>query len=146
MASPTNGHLGDQDPQGGEDTASAADDGPPRFLADEDFNHAVVSGLRRARPAIDILTAPEAGTLHMPDPEVLIWAAAHDRILLSHDKRTMPDHFYRFLAQLGSGEHSPGVLLVPQKLAIGDTIAAVAEVWELSAHGEWRDILTRLPL
>jgi hypothetical protein len=41
----------------------------------------VVAGLRRARPTMDILTAPEAGTLHMLDPDVLVWAAAHDRIL-----------------------------------------------------------------
>jgi hypothetical protein len=52
----------------------------------------------------------------------------HDRILLSHDKRTMPSHFYALLANLGSDEHSPGVLLVPQRLAIGPSIDAVAEI------------------
>lgn len=127
-------------------TTNTASDNPPRFLADENFNHDVVVGLRRARPAMDILTAPEAGTLHMPDPDVLVWAATHDRILLSHDKRTMPDHFYRFLALLAPGEHSPGVLLLTQNLAIGKSIAAVVEIWELSTHQEWRDLLTRLPL
>ncbi|HEX6121885.1 MAG TPA: DUF5615 family PIN-like protein [Ktedonobacterales bacterium] len=127
-------------------TTSAPSNGPPRFLADENFNHDVIAGLRRAQPAMDILTAPEAGTLHMPDPDVLVWAAAHDRILLSHDKRTMPDHFYQFLAQLAPGEHSPGVLLLAQNLAIGKAIAAVVEIWELSTHQEWRDLLTRLPL
>jgi hypothetical protein len=70
----------------------------------------------------------------------------HDRILLSHDKRTMPGHFYRFLAQLPTGEHSPGVMLLSQELGFGRAIAAVLEIWELSTHDEWRDVITRLPL
>lgn len=119
---------------------------PPRFVADEDFNHDIVLGLRHAEPTLDIVTAPEAGTLHALVPEVLAWAAAHDRILLSHDKRTMPDHFYQFLAQLPPGAYSPGVMLVAQDLAIGRAIDAILEVWRLSTHEEWRGILTRLPL
>jgi hypothetical protein len=118
----------------------------PRFLADENFNLDIVAGLRRAKPAIDILTAPEAGILHWFDPDVLNWAAAHDRILLSHDKRTIPDHFYHFLAQLDDDGRSPGVMLLPQNLAIGPSIAAILEIWELSVHDEWANLLTRLPL
>lgn len=118
----------------------------PRFLADENFNLDIVAGLRRAQPAIDILTAPQAGILHWPDPDVLAWAAAHDRILLSHDKRTMPDHFSRFLTQLDADKHCPGVMLLPQNLAIGPSIVAILEIWELSAHDEWANLLIRLPL
>lgn len=118
----------------------------PRFLADENFNLDIVAGLHHAQPAIDILTAPQAGILHWSDPDVLAWAAAHERILLSHDKRTMPDHFYHFLAQLGADEHSPGVLLLPQNLAIGPSITIILEIWELSVHDEWANLLTRLPL
>ena len=118
----------------------------PRFLADENFNLAIVAGLRRARPALDILTAPDAGILHLADPGVLAWATTHNRILLSHDMRTMPGHFYRFLAQLPHDHHCPGVMLLSQSLAIGQAIAAVLEIWDLSFHDEWRDVLTRLPL
>lgn len=119
---------------------------PPRFVGDEDFNRDIVAGLRRAQLAVDILTASEAGTLRWPDGDVLAWAAVHNRILLSHDQRTVPDHFARFLSQLASGEHSPGVMLLPRTLAIGRSIAAILEIWTLSTHGEWRDVLTRLPL
>jgi hypothetical protein len=117
----------------------AATDGsqPPRFLADEDFNGNVVAGLRRAEPAIDILTAAEAGILQMKDPDVLAWARAHDRIVLSHDTRTMPDHFYSFLVQLAPGEHSPGIMLMSQELAIGPSIDAVSVIWACSSHEEW---------
>ena len=118
----------------------------PRFLADENFDLTIVIGLRRARPAMDILSASQAGTLGLSDEDVLAWAAAHDRILLTHDQRTMPDHFYRFLAQTPSGSHSPGVMLVSQSLAIGQAITAILEIWDVSAHAEWRDLLIRLPL
>jgi hypothetical protein len=47
--------------------------------------------------------APPRGT---PDPDLLVWAEANSRILVSHDRRTMPGH----LAQhLGAGRRSPGV-------------------------------------
>lgn len=118
----------------------------PRFLADENFNLAIVAGLHRARPAMDLLTAPEAGILHWADPEVLAWATRHDRILLTHDVRTMPDHFYRHISQLPHDQHCPGVMLLPQRLGIGQAIMAVLEIWDLSIHDEWRDVLTRLPL
>jgi hypothetical protein len=80
----------------------------------------------------------------LPDLDVLAWAAAHDRNLLSHDKRTMPDICYQFLAQLPPGKHCPGAMLLPQNLAISTSIVAVLEIWELSAHEEWRDLLTHL--
>ncbi len=74
---------------------------------------------------------------------MLVYAAAHDRILASHDKRTMPDHFGAFLA---SGQHSPGVMLISPKLSIGESIDALLLICGASQHAEWRDLVTRLPL
>ncbi|MGH2504951.1 MAG: DUF5615 family PIN-like protein [Ktedonobacterales bacterium] len=121
-------------------------DDAPRFLTDEDFNSRIITGLRHVLPLIDVLTAPEARTLGLSDPEVLHWAMAHDRIVLTHDSHTMPNHFYAFLATLATGEHSPGIMLLEQDLAIGRSIAAVRAIWELSAHGEWQDMFTYLPV
>lgn len=42
-----------------------------RFLADADFNHAIVTGCRREEPAIDFLSANEAQLEGVPDPDVL---------------------------------------------------------------------------
>lgn len=69
-----------------------------------------------------------------------------DRVLLTHDSRTMPGCFSDLLGQLPSGEPHPGVLLVPQETAIGVAIAWISEVWEASRHEEWRDAFTWLPL
>ncbi len=67
-----------------------------RFLADENFDYVILRGLRLRQTQVDILTAPQAGILGFPDPAVLAYAAEHDRVLLSHDKRTMPHHFAVF--------------------------------------------------
>ena len=54
----------------------------------------------------------------MEDPDVLALAASLGRVLVSHDRKTMPGHFYRFLEKA----ESPGLILVPQVLAIGSAI------------------------
>jgi hypothetical protein len=62
----------------------------PRFQADADFNYKIVVGLRRRELAIDIIDAHEGGVVGAPDPEVLTIAADAGRILISHDRKTMP--------------------------------------------------------
>lgn len=79
-----------------------------RFLADADFNHAIVKGCRRREPALDFLSANAAMLEGVPDPNVLALAADQGRILVTHDRQTMPQHFGAFLM---SGRSSPGVFL-----------------------------------
>lgn len=120
---------------------------PPRFLADENIERAIVEGVRRKRPGVTFLTAGEAKVLHLSDPEVLQRARELDLILVSPDRKTMYDHFASFLMNLPPGEHCPGLLLVSQdKHSIGQIIDFILEVYDLSSHEEWRDLPTPLPL
>lgn len=64
-----------------------------RFLADADLDEAIVSGYRRREPTMDFRSAHDAKLEGVPDPEVLRIAAEQDRLLVSHDFRTMPHHF-----------------------------------------------------
>lgn len=116
--------------------------GRPRFLTDEDFEPAIIKGLRRRQPQLDLMTAVEASNLGKTDSEVLAFAAQESRILVSHDKRTLPGHFADYLA---AGHHSPGVLLVSRKVSISQAIDALLLVWGASQHDEWADTITRLP-
>lgn len=119
---------------------------PPRFLADVNFNRRVLGGLRRRQPSVDVVTAQDLHLREVSDPELLAHAKMHGRILLTHDINTMPAHFHSFLAALTENEHSPGVMLIPQELSIGKAIDALLLVWACSAHEEWRDRFTYLPL
>ena len=69
----------------------------PRFQADADFNNKIVTGLRRREPAVDIRTARDGEVIGKPDPEVLAIAATAGRVLLTHDRNTMPVHFAALL-------------------------------------------------
>jgi hypothetical protein len=54
----------------------------------------------------------------MEDPEVLALAAMLGRVLVSHDRKTMPGHFYRFLEK----RELPRLILHPQALAFASAI------------------------
>ncbi len=125
--------------------AQSGIDTPPRFLADENLETAIVQGTRRKRPNMTFLTAREASTLHLTDPKLLRQAKALDLILISHDSRTMYDHFSAFLLELPEEEHCPGVFLVSDTYSLGHIIDFVVEIFDLSSHGEWRDRIVRLP-
>jgi hypothetical protein len=64
-----------------------------RFLGDADLNYTIVQGVRLREPAIHFKSAYEAGLEGLPDDEVLEIGAQEGRVLVSHDKRTMPIHF-----------------------------------------------------
>ncbi len=69
----------------------------PRFQADADFNPKIIAGLRRREPAIDFQTVYQGDVIGRPDPDVLLIAARSGRIVVSHDRRTMPAYFARFV-------------------------------------------------
>ena len=117
-----------------------------RFLADHNFRDAIVTSLRNKRPLIDFITARDARIHLLPDPQVLAYAREHGRLLLTHDKRTMPAYLDDLLRALPSGEHSPGGFVVPQKMATGKAINDLLLIWEASEPDEWQDRLTFLPL
>ena len=112
-----------------------------RFQADEDFNQKIIAGLLRREPAVDIQTSKAAGLLGLPDPDVLASAAREGRILLSHDRDTMPAHFERFVRDASS----PGLLIVSQTLAVREAIEQLLLVWSASDAEEWRDWIGFLP-
>lgn len=119
----------------------------PRFLADENLESVIIQGARRQRADIVFLTAKEANTLSLDDLRVLRRAQELDLILITHDSRTMYDHFATFLSRLAPQECSPGVLLVSQRrYSIGQIIAFILEIYDLSSHDEWRGQIVRLPL
>jgi hypothetical protein len=76
-----------------------------RLVADENFNGAIVRGLLRAAPDLDIVTIQDIGLAGASDAEVLEWAASAGRLLLTHDVRTMPG-FVR--ERVESGRPMPG--------------------------------------
>jgi hypothetical protein len=61
-----------------------------RFQADNDLKRIIVDATLRHEPRIDFQTAQAARLGDLDDEAVLQMAASQSRILVSHDKRTMP--------------------------------------------------------
>jgi len=113
-----------------------------RFQADADLNQNIIAGLLRREPFIDFQTAETAGFRSRDDPAVLRRAAQDGRLLVSHDRKTMPLHFAIFI----SNNVSPGVLIVPQRLSVRTAIEELLMVWSGSEADEWVNRICILPL
>ena len=114
----------------------------PRFQADADFNQKIIAGLRRRDPTLDFQTAIQGDVLSRPDPEVLLIAARSGRIVVSHDRRTMPAEFARFVET----QSSPGLIVVSQELDIAAAIEDLLLIWAASASEEWQDKIGFVPI
>lgn len=114
-----------------------------RFLADHDFNERILHGLKRREPTIDIVPVREIGLAAAPDPAVLEWAAADGRVILTHDRQTMPA-FAR--ARVAAGEPMPGLFLVNKSLPLGAAVDEIVLAAHCLSEEECQDMITFFPL
>lgn len=112
-----------------------------RYQADADLNQAIVTGVLRREPTIDFQSALAAELEGVKDPEVLAMAAQQRRILVSHDRRTMPSEFASFITT----SQSAGVIIVSRKLSVNVVIEELLLIWAASSAEEWVRI-AKLPL
>lgn len=115
---------------------------PVRFQADADFNQIIVSAVVRRSPQIDFRTATAAGLAGIPDAEVLAIAAREGRVLVTHDRSTMPDHFREFTRS----QSSPGLIVVPQSLSIREVADTLILIWTATTADEWTNRIVYLPI
>lgn len=101
-----------------------------RFYSNENIPQQVVTELRRL--GHDVLTSLDSGRANasVPDSEVLQFAVAEDRILLSHNRR----HFLRLLHRHRTADHA-GIVICTfdpdfgrQAQQIHETITTASEI------------------
>ncbi|MFN8459388.1 MAG: DUF5615 family PIN-like protein [Anaerolineae bacterium] len=68
-----------------------------RFQADAGFNQIIVKAVLRREPSVDIQTAMAINLKGVDDIDVLGLAAKVGRVLVTHDRKTMPKHFAEFI-------------------------------------------------
>lgn len=74
---------------------------------------------------MDFRSAHDGGVVGVPDPVVLRIGAESGRILISHDRKTMPGQFMRFQEQ----HSSPGLIIVAQDIDIDAAIEDLLLIW-----------------
>jgi predicted nuclease of predicted toxin-antitoxin system len=114
-----------------------------RFLVDQNFNEHTVEGLSLRDPSLDLLRVREVGLASAPDPTILEWAAANDRVLLTHDRRTIPPFAY---ARVAAGQPMPGVFLVSDDMPIGQAIDEILLAVHCLTPVECKDVVKYFPM
>jgi hypothetical protein len=113
-----------------------------RFQADNDLDERIITATKRLAPEIDFRTAPSLGLhLSVPDDQVLVLTAAEGRVLVSHDRKTMPGHFERFIVN----NTSPGLIIISQSLPVGKAAEWLHLIWVASEAEEYVNSIYSLP-
>lgn len=114
-----------------------------RLLADENFNNNIVRGVRLREPGIDLVRIQDVGLSGADDPNVLEWAAEHQRVLLTHDVATITAFAYE---RVRTGRSMPGVFEISFTVALRSAIDDIVLLATCSEDGEWEGQVRYLPL
>lgn len=85
----------------------------------------------------------DVGLAGREDPAVLAWAAENDRIVLTHDRATLPRQAYE---RVTAGQPMPGAFVLNDRLPVGRAIEDVLLLVACSEQAEWRGRVVYLPL
>ena len=115
-----------------------------RLASDADVHGAIIRGLRRRLPALDLVRSQETLPDRTPDEEVLTWAANENRVLITNDRNTMVGFAYQRIA---AAETMPGLIVTNNEQSIGATIDDIEMIAECISEEEFtRQAVMFLPL
>jgi predicted nuclease of predicted toxin-antitoxin system len=113
------------------------------LLADQNFNEHIIDGLMRRLSTLDVVLAREVDLSEAQDPVVLQWAAMQGRVLLTHDRRTVPA-FAR--SRVETGLPMPGIFLVSDDMPVGRAIEELLVAVQCLSKEECDGIIRFFPL
>mgnify|MGYP001588632836 CR=1 FL=1 len=114
-----------------------------RLLTDENLDGNITRGLVRRLPGVDLVRVQDVGLSGVDDPEILEWAAAEDRVVVTHDVATMTRFAYERIA---GGLAMPGLIEIVGSATMGQAIDQLAFVVEYHEPGEMEGQVLYLPL
>ena len=107
-----------------------------RLASDADVHGGLILGLRRRRPDVDLIRAQDALSEGTPDREVLAWAAAENRVLVTNDRNTMVGLAY---LRVAAGQPVAGVIVTNNQQSIGAAIDDILLIAEYMPPEEIKD-------
>jgi predicted nuclease of predicted toxin-antitoxin system len=113
------------------------------LASDADVPRAIVLGLRRREPTIDVVRVQEAGLRTAKEPVILEWAAQEGRILFTRDHDTMIAYAYD---RVKTGQSMPGLLVFDDRLTIGEVIEELLLVAICLTEDDMKDRVVFLPI
>ena len=113
-----------------------------RFLADENFDGRITAGLLLLEPALPLVRVQDVGLSGADDPTVLARAAFEDRLLLTHDRKTIPNFA---VSRILAHQPMPGVVVVAASCPVRAAIDAILLLAQASLPGEWEGQILSIP-
>lgn len=113
-----------------------------RLLIDQDLDHDILRGLIRRVGKLDAATAFEVGMNAATDTELLIWAAKARRIVVTHDRTTMPVYAAELMR---SGIEIAGLCVVPRTMSLGQVLEDLELMITCSENEDWFNVILYLP-
>jgi Domain of unknown function (DUF5615) len=113
------------------------------LLSDENLNGDIIRGLFLRQPNLDLIRVQDVGLIEVEDPAILAWAAEKQRIILTHDRATMPDFAYERLVR---GESMPGMFAIDDRMPIRQAIDELLLLIDCTEQIEWNGVVLYLPL
>jgi hypothetical protein len=107
-----------------------------RLASDADIHGDLIRGLHRRLPELDLIRAQDALPEGTTDIDVLAWAAADDRVLITNDRNTMVGYAYQRVAD---GQSVPGLIATTRHQSIGEAIEDILLIAEYMSEDELRE-------
>jgi hypothetical protein len=109
-----------------------------RLASDADVHGAILRGLRRRAPTIDLVRVQDVLPEGTSDSEVLAWAAAENRVLITNDRNTMISYAKQ---RATVREPVPGLIATTNEQSIGSAIDDIVLLAECMSESEIREML-----
>ena len=121
---------------------------PLRFVLDEHLRGPLWTAIQhhnvKGVDPLDVVCVGDPPDLPLgsSDPDILNWAALNNRILVSMDYKTMPGYL---AAHLGAGAHSPGVILLRQRVSFALLLHSLANTAHTGDPADYLDQVRFIP-
>ncbi len=119
-----------------------------RYLLDEQLRGPLGRAVQwhngRGIYPLDVVRVGDFGDLPLGsvDPAILLWAESEGRILVSHDRNTLPGHL---ADHLHAGHHSPGIFIIRRHSTLPQIVSFLADAAYASDPSEWGDWIKYIP-
>ncbi len=113
-----------------------------KIACDHNLHGAIVRELTRKKLELDSVRVKDVGLEEAEDPDVLEWAAAEGRIVLTHDRQTMVGFAKD---RMEAGRSMPGLFVIDEKPDIGAVLRDLRDIIELTDPAEWEGLIEYLP-
>ena len=115
-----------------------------KFILDENLSFRLKIAVLRLNPEIDILrvgdeNAPKLGTL---DPDALIYLGISQRLLITDNRTSMPEHLKDYWQ---TDQKMWGLLWVRPTTTMGKLAEELILIWETSQAEEWINVIDWIP-